>query len=520
MEIRRALVSVTDHRYLDTLVGTLLELKVEVLATPGTARACRALGFSVRDLASFTGIADDFSGRVVTQHPRVHASILAREDLDDLPLGAMGGAPIDLVAMNFSSAVANPAARYDDILSQIDVDGPSVLRAAASNYERVAVVVDPTDYGPLLHMYMQKNGLPTRVLRALATKAMAYVARQDAALAEALSSFDDEGKRRALPQIKAIFLDEVSEFRGGGDNPQQPASFYAVHDAARGTLPQVNLMSTGDDAEPTFHQARDGSVALELLADFDGPTAALIVHRRPACVATAMTLEGACAVVLSAAKNLGLLSDYVIALNLPVDEDTARALCGAAPPCVLAPTFEALEVLRTVPAIKLIAFKSIVAGDRRGSELVPVLGGVLLQARDATAAGEVERARPKSDREPEPDEVRALSFAWRVAKHADSDSAVLARIDPPSVLRTVAVSASATSMLEAIDFAVRQAGTLAEGCVLACDGPLGSRRAIELAARAGVTAIAHAGAPLDDALTVVADASDIALVATGISHRR
>ncbi len=518
MELRRALLSVADRRHLGTLVHGLQNLRVEVLATPGTAAACSDLGLQVQPLSALTGMTEDYDGRVLTQHPRVHAGILLRDD-ELAPLAQIGVFPIDLVVVNFGalpSVEANPRATLDDVLARVEVDGPSLVRAAAANVQRVAVLVDPDDYGPLLHFYMRDKDISIGIRRKLAHKAMMHVARYDAWLAEQLSWFEPDGKRRQHPASRAVLMDLVGAFPDGGDNPRQAAAFYGLHDAREGTLPQINLMTEDGPREPTWQEAHDGSRAMDLLGDLTLPSAVAMARGRALSTASADQLADAVRTAWAGVRRDA--RDVLLAMSHPVDEATAAEIKKVSAVCVLAPTYEALGALRG-SGKKLLAFKSLLPRGRREEDLSPVLGGVLTQERDASGADDIDKSRIATKRPMEPTDRRAIELAWLVAKHTTSDAAVVARVDGGTA-RTVTVGASGASPQEAVEQALSSAGRAAAGAVLAVDVPIDSPRIIELAAQAGVTTVIHPGGHDDSALVLAADGMNLTLLSTGVTHRR
>ncbi len=523
MAVTRALVSVSDKTGLVPFVQRLVARGVEVLSTGGTAKTLRDAGVTVTDVSKYTQSPEIMDGRVKTLHPRVHGGILMRDRADDREqLRSVGGLPIDLVVVNlypFARTLANPASTYDDIVENIDIGGPAMVRSAAKNHARVAVVVDPRDYDRVIAAIEAGGDLTFRERQTLAAKAYAHTAGYDAAIAEYMTSLADDGSRDPLPGTLAMTYERAYALRYG-ENPHQSGAFYVQPDAASGTIARAESVGAGGK-ELSFNNLVDVDAALEAVREFTDPACVVVKHTNPCGVAVAHDAREA----YRLARDADPVSAFggIVALNRPVDAGVAEFLAEIFLECVVAPSFEpaALDILRAKKNLRLLAVGAMLPASSPARMLKQVSGGMLVQQRDASADGEVERARTATKRAPTDDERRALSFAWRVCKHVKSNAIVLARSDANGVVRTVGVGAGQMSRVVSVEIAVKKAGELARGAVLASDAFFPFPDGVEAAARAGVVAIAQPGGSVKDAeVTAAADAAGLAMVHTGVRHFR
>ncbi|MCC7537402.1 MAG: bifunctional phosphoribosylaminoimidazolecarboxamide formyltransferase/IMP cyclohydrolase [Deltaproteobacteria bacterium] len=516
MSIARALVSVSDKRGLVSFVRRLAERRVEILSTGGTARALREAGVSVRDVAEHTGSPEIMDGRVKTLHPRVHGGILMRDlGRDREELASIGGAPIDLVVVNlypFAATAARADATHEDIVEQIDIGGPSMVRSAAKNHARVAVVVDPDDYDLVL-AEIERDGVVGHETRAgLAAKAFAHTAAYDAAIAGYLTSRNVDGSRDAFAGARGEVLERVNVLRYG-ENPHQGAALYRHRDAGPGTLARAASVGAGGK-ELSFNNLVDLDGAIEAVLDLAAPGAVVVKHASPSGACSALTAAEA----YRSARDADGLSAFggVVALNCPVDDEAARVIAETFIECVAAPAFTegALATLRAKKNLRIVEL-----GDRStpiGHVVKSVSGGLLVQDSDRTGPGEVASGRVVTKRTPTSEELEALDFAWRVCKHVRSNAIVLAR-----GTTTVGIGGGQPSRVDAVKIAVTKAGESARGAALASDAFFPFPDGVEAAAAAGVTAIAQPGGSVkDDAVIAAADRLGIAMVFTGVRHFR
>ncbi len=520
--IRRVLVSVSDKRGLVDFLRVIAAKGAELLSTGGTAKALREGGLAVTDISTYTGSPEIMDGRVKTLHPRVHGGILMRElDEDRAALASIGGAPIDLIVVNlypFEETLRRPGASHEELVEKIDVGGPTMVRAAAKNHARVAVVVDPADYARV-QAEIEADGAVSHATRvSLAAKAFAHTAAYDGAIAGYLSGLGDDGARERFPRSLHLDFERAYSLRYG-ENPHQEAAFYRERAAVEGTLGRAESLGSGGK-ELSFNNLVDVDAALEAVREHEGPAAVVVKHCNPCGVAVGATLEAS----YRAARDADAVSAFggIVALNQRVDAATARALAETFLEAVAAPGFddEALAILRARKNLRLLAVGPWLSAGHRATTLKAVSGGLLLQDRDATAHDEVRHGRVATKRAPTEDELRALTFGWAVCKHVKSNAIVLARGDG-GVLRTVGVGAGQMSRVISVDIAARKAGDLAGGSVLASDAFFPFPDGLERAVEAGVRAVAQPGGSVRDAEVIAAaDRADIAMVFTAVRHFR
>ncbi|NLE85287.1 MAG: bifunctional phosphoribosylaminoimidazolecarboxamide formyltransferase/IMP cyclohydrolase [Myxococcales bacterium] len=519
MPIRRALLSVSDKTGLVPFARALHERGVELLSTGGTHKVLSEAGLPVRAVDAYTESPEVMDGRVKTLHPRVHGGILAREGTDEKDLERIGAGFIDLVVVNlypFEQTLKKPAATQEELVENIDIGGPSMVRSAAKNHARVTVVCDPTDYELVLDEIQRAGEVSFETRQRLAGKAFSHTAAYDAAISGWLTTIgESDGFPRALtvPLVKGYGLRY-------GENPHQRAAFYVERDAEPGTLARAESLGTGAK-ELSFNNLVDAAAALEAVRELQGPGAVVIKHASPCGAATAPDLERA----YRAAHDADPLSAFggIVALNRTVDEPTARALVETFLECVIAPDYDAvaLEVLRTKKNLRILATGAWLPADHRALYGKAIGGGYVFQDRDPTASGEVLGGKVVTEKSPTDAEREALEFAWALCKHVRSNAILLARVVAPGVYATVGIGGGQTSRVSSVRIACAQAGDLARGAVLASDAFFPFPDGVEAAAAAGVSAIAQpGGSKKDDEVVAAANRLGVAMVMTGVRHFR
>ncbi|OPL12348.1 MAG: bifunctional phosphoribosylaminoimidazolecarboxamide formyltransferase/inosine monophosphate cyclohydrolase [Firmicutes bacterium ML8_F2] len=507
-ERKRALLSVSDKRGIYELARELSELGYEIVSTGGTAKTIREGGVKVTEASEVTGFPEILGGRVKTLHPYIHGGILARSN-QAKELKEHGIVPIDLVVVNlypFIQTVAREGVTPEEAIENIDIGGPSMIRAAAKNHERVAVLVNPERYDETV-AEIKKNGRISKETRArLAGEAFAHTAEYDAAIAAYFEGLQ-KGEIWDYPDNMLLSLSKVQDLRYG-ENPQQKAAFYRSSGEATGLAAMHKLQGK----ELSFNNLNDLNAARELVLEFTEPTAVAVKHANPCGVGSAE--------ILAEAYQLAYEGDPVsifggvLALNRPVDADTAREMIKIFIEVIAAPAFskEALDILAAKKDIRLLEMD--LKNDREGEgDLKKVAGGVLVQTVDREPV-DVKRGKVVTKRAPTEEEWDALNFAQTVVKHVRSNAIVLAGRG-----RTFGIGAGQTSRIGAARIALEQAGEKAKGAVLGSDAFFPFPDTVETAAAAGVTAIVQPGGSLKDADSIaLCERLGLTMVFTGRRH--
>jgi phosphoribosylaminoimidazolecarboxamide formyltransferase/IMP cyclohydrolase len=517
MAIRTALISVSDKSGLLPFARALSARGVRILSSGGTAKSLAAEGLPVETVESYTGSPEVMDGRVKTLHPRVHGGILSRGERDRADLERLGAREIDLVVVNlypFERVAADPASTHEHIVENIDIGGPSMVRSAAKNHARVTIVCDPADYARVLAELEQYGDTDARTRAELAAKAFAHTAAYDAAISGYLSSREADGSRARFPLYLTLPFERAYGLRYG-ENPHQAGAFYVERDALAGSLARAESLGAGGK-ELSFNNLVDVDAALDAVREFDRPAAVVVKHTNPCGVAVGASLAQA----YRDAREADPVSAFggIVACNREVDESTAKVLAETFLECVVAPSFApaALEVLRAKKNLRVLATGTWLPAEHAALAYKRVGGGLVVQDRDATAAGEVARGRVVTRRSATAEELRDLEFAWRVSKHVKSNAIVLARGEV-----TVGVGAGQMSRVVSVQIACEKAGEKARPSVLASDAFFPFPDGVEAAAAAGVTAVAQPGGSVKDPEVIAAaDRLGLAMVFTGVRHFR
>lgn len=544
----RALISVSDKTGVIEFARGLAARGYEIVSTGGTARALEAAGIAVTPVAAVTGVPEMLDGRVKTLHPAIHGGILARRtragDLE--ALNRLGIVPIDIVAVNlypFVETAADPSISVDDLIEQIDIGGPSLVRAAAKNFLDVLIVVSPDDYPAVLERIDGTKPADAAFRLALARKAFAHTAAYDAAIAATLSTMTagETGLARGaaaaggLPAALFLPLQKIRDLRYG-ENPHQRGAWYRVE--GQPGLPQIL-----QGKELSFTNLLDVDAAMRLVGEFQEPASAVIKHTNPCGVATAASIDAA----YRTARDADALSAFggIVGLNRPVDRVTADELTRTFIEAVVAPGVheEALPILAVKKNLRVVVAdlqpRGLAPHLRAPIDVRSLLAGVLVQERDRvseagagwpsteTCGGEVPPLRVVTRREPTPEEWRALRFAWTVAAHVKSNAVIFTAAD-----RTLAIGAGQMSRVDAVKVAVMKAADRTQsggepaarplaGSVAASDAFFPFRDGLDAVAAAGATAVVQPGGSVRDAEVIAAaDEHGLAMVFTGRRHFR
>jgi phosphoribosylaminoimidazolecarboxamide formyltransferase/IMP cyclohydrolase len=525
VKIARALLSVSDKTGLAELGHALARHGVELVSTGGTARALREAGLAVRDISELTGFPEMMDGRVKTLHPKVHGGLLAVRD-DPAHAAAMvehGIGAIDLVVVNlypFVETVAKGAER-DEIIENIDIGGPSMVRSAAKNHRYVTIVTDPADYAELLAELAERDGMTSLDFRKrLAAKAFAATATYDAMIA---SWFGFADQQKLFPDSLPLVLKLGSELRYG-ENPHQQAAFYGhAGPAARG----IGQAQQVQGKALSFNNYNDADAALELVSEFRDaePTCVIVKHANPCGVATAASLREA----YEGAFACDSVSAFggIIAVNRPLDGPTAEAIAGIFTEVVVAPDADeaAKAVFAAKKNLRLLLTGELPDPARGGLNARSIAGGWLVQTRDNGRIGR-HQLRVVTKRQPTEQELADCLFAWTVAKHVKSNAIVYAKDGA-----TAGIGAGQMNRLESARIAAWKAKDAAEKAGWAEPRTLGSAVASDAffpfadgllaAAEAGATAVIQPGGSIrDEEVIAAADEAGLAMVFTGMRHFR
>ncbi|WEK45416.1 MAG: bifunctional phosphoribosylaminoimidazolecarboxamide formyltransferase/IMP cyclohydrolase [Candidatus Andeanibacterium colombiense] len=525
VKIGRALLSVSDKSGLAELGAALAARGVELVSTGGTAKALRDAGLAVKDVSELTGFPEMMDGRVKTLHPTVHGGILAVRD-DPAHAASMaehGIGAIDLLVVNlypFEATVARGAER-DEVVENIDIGGPSMVRSAAKNHAYVTILTDPADYAELLGELDAQSGATTYDFRRkMAAKAFAATAAYDAAISSWFA-FADQGQ--AFPDRLALALRKGEELRYG-ENPHQAAAVYLPQRVGVQGIPQARQLQ---GKELSYNNFNDADAALELISEFrDGPAAvAIIKHANPCGVAQGGSLLDA----YNAAFDCDRVSAFggIVACNRPLDAATAEAITSIFTEVVIAPGAD--EAARAIFAAKknlrLLLVDELPDPRRPGLSLKTIAGGLLLQSRDN---GEITDADLKvvTRRAPSTQELADCLFAWRVAKHVKSNAIVYAKDGVTAGIGAGQMNRRDSSRIAAIRAreAAEEAGwpqPRTVGSAVASDAFFPFPDGLLAAAEAGATAVIQPGGAMgDDKVIAAADEAGLAMVFTGMRHFR
>jgi phosphoribosylaminoimidazolecarboxamide formyltransferase/IMP cyclohydrolase len=515
--IKRALLSVSNKEGLLEFAHALRERGVTLLSTGGTATLLRSDGIEVTDVSAVTGFPEIMDGRVKTLHPAIHGGLLGRSSVDDKVMAEHGIEPIDLVAVNlypFAEVVARADCRFEDAIENIDIGGPAMVRSAAKNQERVAVLVDPLDYGTVLAEMDRNEGRVRDETRLrLATKAFTHTSQYDAAVAEYLG----RSARPSLgefPELLGLQYRKRLDLRYG-ENPHQKAAFY-VASVNRGA--SLGSASQLQGKELSYNNIADADTAFECVRQFDGPACVIVKHANPCGVAIAAGIREA----YDRAFRTDPTSAFggIIAFNRELDAETAAAI-------IERQFVEVIIVPMASPAARKVCarrenLRVLVTGDTAASssrfDARSVNGGLLLQTRDS-AMVRPQDLKTVTRRAPSPDELRDLMFAWQVCKYVKSNAIVYVKDGTTVGIGAGQMSRVVSSRIAAMK--ARDEGLDTRGSVMASDAFFPFRDGLDAAAENGIAAVIQPGGSKRDAEVIAAaDEHGIAMVFTGMRHFR
>jgi phosphoribosylaminoimidazolecarboxamide formyltransferase/IMP cyclohydrolase len=540
----RALLSVSDKTGIVDLGRGLAARGFELVSTGGTAKTLAEAGLAVTNVSAVTGFPEMMDGRVKTLHPALHGGILARRDRpDDLAaLQAHGIGLVDLVVVNlypFVKAASNPATPFDALVEEIDIGGPSMVRAAAKNFRGVLVVVDPNDYGPLLAALDAGPSLAFRF--DLMRKALAHTASYDTAISATLETVTVDGDRferpaaAGSPDVVRVSLTKVRDLRYG-ENPHQPAVWYSGGVGER-SASGFGAAEVIQGKELSYTNLLDLDAAARIALEFDEPAATVIKHTNPCGAAIGASASDA----YVRAREADALAAFggIVALNRPLDAATAEAIVSTFIEAVIAPSVDAdaRPILARKANMRVViadfgAFKAGGAGLlASGTELRSILGGVLVQVRDRVAEAQSlwtpgalpDGLKVVTRRQPTEDEWMGLRFAWRICAHVKSNTVIFT-----DARSTLAIGAGQMSRVDAVNVAIMKAkaagsgaGRSLSGSVAASDAFFPFRDGLDAVAAAGAKAVVQPGGSVRDAEVIAAaDEQGLAMVFAGRRHFR
>ena len=507
--MKRALVSVSDKTNLVPFVSSLVELGYEIISTGGTKKALEAAGIKTIGISEVTDFPEIMDGRVKTLHPKVHGALLCVRDNPDhvRQIEELGIQYIDLVCVNlypFKETVQKPGVSHEEIIENIDIGGPSMLRSASKNYKFIPVLCDPSDYDAVVKE-LRENGETSLTTREyLAAKVFRHTASYDTMIASYLTERTGE----KYPEKFTITFDKVQELRYG-ENPHQSAAFY------KGMNPQYSLANAKQlhGKELSYNNIQDGNAAIEILKDFEGQPAVVgLKHMNPCGVGIGKTIEEA----WDKAYEADPVSIFggIVAFNEPIHASVAEKLSKIFLEIIIAPAFDedAFEILSKKKNIRLMQLDTSLEVNAK-YKVTNVNDGLLVQDIDDHKIT-AEDLRCVTNRKPTEEELEQLLFAWKVVKHVKSNAIVLVKDN-----MTIGVGAGQMNRVGAAKIAIEQAGEKAKGSIMSSDAFFPMPDTVEEAVKAGVTAIIQPGGSIKDQLSIdVCNGHGIAMVYTGVRH--
>ena len=518
-KIQRALVSVYDKTNLLKIANALAQRGVEILSTGGTARHLRDAGIDILDVSDYTGLPEMLDGRVKTLHPKIHGGLLADRDNAEhnTQAEAHGITPIDMVICNlypFEATVAKPDVTLPEAIENIDIGGPTMIRAAAKNYRHVAVLTESSQYPQIIADLDASDGCLSEERRfELAKAAFAHTAHYDTAIAAYLADIDSQPDEFATDLTLRFKKERTLRY---GENPHQRAAFYKTGTSPGACAAWTNQLS----GQPlSFNNLLDLEAALEIVKDFETPACAIIKHNNPCGLATADNLQEAFTNALECDRTSAFGS--IVGLNRRVTIQTANIIreaanAGVKIDAIIAPSYteKALRALSRVKRRPILEAGSLSATEPV-LQIRNITGGVLVQDPDVHDL-EADDLEVATSRAPTEAEIESLLFAWKACKHVKSNCILLA-----NGTQSVGIGAGQMSRVDAAIIAIRKAGEKAKGAVLASDAYFPFPDGVEIAGEAGISAIIQPGGSVNDVPVIeTADAYGIAMVLTSVRHFR
>ena len=517
MNVRRALISVSDKAGVAEFARALAGLGVQILSTGGTAKLLEKEGIGVTEVSAHTGFPEMLDGRVKTLHPKIHGGILARRDSREhmAAIEKAGIAPIDLIVVNlypFQATVADPDCTLENAIENIDIGGPAMLRAAAKNYAGVAVVVDPADYAKVLEEIRTSGGVAEATRFALAKKVFAHTASYDGAIANHLFSLDAENRRRPYPEVLNLQFVKRQEMRYG-EIPHQSAAFYRDQYPVAGGIAAFSVLQ---GKELSYNNVADADAAWECVKSFAEPACVIVKHANPCGVA----IGGNPLAAYRKAFGTDPASAFggILAFNRALDRAAAEEIGKQFAEVIIAPRVEpaAREFLASRQNLRVLEVP--MSHDTQAHDYKRVGGGLLVQSSDGKVL-EKKDLVVKTKKQPTEAQWADLLFAWKVAKYVKSNAIVFCRDGA-----TVGVGAGQMSRIDSARIAAikaQNAGLSIAGSVVASDAFFPFRDGLDAVIDAGAAAVIQPGGSVrDEEVIAAADERGVAMIFTGVRHFR
>jgi len=510
--IKRALISVSDKTGIVELAKELSSMGIEIISTGGTQKILSDSGIKVINISDITGFPECLDGRVKTLHPKVHGGLLAmRSNPEHMrQIKELGIEPIDMVIINlypFKQTILKENVELEEAIENIDIGGPTMLRAAAKNYQDVVVIVDPADYKTVLDELKSTKDVSVKTKFKLASKVFEHTSHYDTLIAKYLREKVGEEE---FPQTLSLTFEKVQEMRYG-ENPHQKAVFYKEVGANVGCLPSAKQLH---GKELSYNNINDANGALELLKEFDEPTVVAVKHANPCGVGSADNIYDA--YIKAYESDPVSIFGGILAANREIDERTAEEINKIFIEIVIAPSFTegALKILTQKKNIRIMQLDNISAKVPSGTyDMKKVAGGLLVQSYNNDLLN-MDELQYVTEKKPTKEELESLIFAMKVVKHTKSNGIVLAK-----GRQTIGVGPGQTNRIMAAKIAIEYAGDRAKGAVLASDAFFPFPDCVEAAAAAGITAIIQPGGSIKDQESIDAcNKHGIAMVFTGMRH--
>jgi phosphoribosylaminoimidazolecarboxamide formyltransferase/IMP cyclohydrolase len=515
--IKRALISVTNKKGLIEFVRGLREFNVEILSTGGTAAQLRTSGIDVIDVSDYTGFPEMMDGRLKTLHPKIHGGLLALRD-NEAHIKATAEHHIDMIDMvvvnlyRFEDTIARKDCTLDEAIENIDIGGPTMLRAAAKNYRYVTVITDPDDYSIILEEMKNTGGKISEDTNfVLATKVFRLTARYDGTISNFLSSINKDGPRKTFPETFTVQFVKAQDLRYG-ENPHQHAAFYRETDQTPSAIAGAHQLQ---GKELSYNNIMDSDAAWQIVSAFELPATVIVKHANPCGAATS---GGDIAQAFRKAMETDPVSAFggIVAVNRIIDKEAAEDMTKIFLEVIIAPGFDedARAILSAKKNVRLLEIPRKVTRPA-GYDFRRVVGGLLVQERDIDDF-DIRNGHVVTKRLPTEEEYQALDFSWRVVRYVKSNAIVYATKD-----QLVGVGAGQMSRVDSVRVATMKAKLPTKGCVLASDAFFPFRDGVDMAADAGITAIIQPGGSVRDAEVIkAADEHDMAMIFTETRHFR